>query len=347
MTDFLDVDVLGLRTRIEFGEDLDATQRRRAHDAWSGARRLDHGIPDLTHPLTAGADFDRAMERLTVDVTLSALERLRGRALMFHAAGVADPAGHVAAFVGPSGRGKTTLSRELGRHGAYVSDETIAVDDELRVQPYRKPLSVVREARPKEQVSPMAAGLRDLPDAELSLTALMLMDRDAALPAPEVVDVPLAEALPELVAQMSYLRDQDLPLQTLAALCDAVGGVRRLRYADASTVAALLPQLSTPRPSVSEWEPAPEATTTGPYDVSCVDDAIVSDRFVIAMAQATLHVLDGIAPTVWLAAGQGRDLDGIVDAVIDEYGEPPQGNARALVVQAIDELIAAGVLRRR
>lgn len=347
MTDHLDVDVLGLRVRIEFADDLDDSQRDRASQAWSGARSAGAGDPDLTRMFAAGADFDRAMERLTVDVTLSALDALRGRVLMFHAAGVADESGGVAAFVGPSGRGKTTLSRALGRHRGYVSDETIAVDADLSVLPYRKPLSVVRAARPKQQVAPAEAGLRELPEAPLRLAALLLMDRDAALSAPEIAAVPLAEALPELVPQMSYLRDQEHPLRAIAALCDAIGGVRRLRYPDAAMVPPLLPELFVTPAAVSEWRPAPDPIATGPYDASIVEDAILTGRYAIVMAQATMHVLDGIAPVVWTEAAAGRDLDGIVDAVVEEYGPPPHGSARESVSAAIAELIAAGVLRRR
>jgi len=347
VTGALDLDVLGLRVRIELDDDLADQQLRQVQQAWSGAASAENGAPDLTVPFSAGADFDRAMERLTVDVTLAALAALRGRTLMFHAAGIADEDGRVAAFVGPSGRGKTTLSRELGRHSAYVSDETVAVDSELRVHAYRKPLSVVRDGAPKQQVSPADAGLRDLPEKALRLTSLVLMERDGELDQPEIVPISLADALPEIVPQMSYLRDQDKPLQAIAALSDAVGGIRRLRYPDSSSVPALLPEFMTSTGLASPWQPAPGAVASGPYSVDVVDDAIVTDGFVIVMADATLHVLDGIAPAIWLACGRGAEFDGIVDAVVTEFGAPPEGEAHALVQQATDELVTAGVLRRR
>ncbi|WP_309127678.1 ATP-binding protein [Microbacterium sp.] len=347
MNDFVDIDVLGVRIRVEYADDLDSSQRRTASDAWSGARSEGVGEADLSRTFSAGADFERAMERLTVDVTLSALDALRGRALMFHAAGVADESGRVAAFVGPSGRGKTTLSRELGRHCGYVSDETIAVDAELNVFPYRKPLSVVRAAKPKQQVSPDEAGLRGLPQAPLRLASLVLIERDAALSAPEIAPLPLVDALPELVPQMSYLRDQERPLRAIAVLCDAIGGVRRLRYPEAATVPPLLPELFATPPTVHEWQPAPTPAESGPYDASGVDDAILTDGHVIVMAHSMLHVLDGIAPVVWTEAAAGRDLDGIVDVVVEQHGAPPQGSAHELVAAAVDELIDAGVLSRR
>lgn len=347
MTEPFVVRALGLRVHVEFQEDLDEDRLDRMTAAWSGARAASGEPADLTVPFTVGSDLERAMERLTVEVTLAALDAQRGRMLMFHAAGVTDDHGRVVAFVGPSGRGKTTLSRALGQRWGYVSDETIAVDEALRVHPYRKPLSVVRAGGPKKQVSPADAGLRELPDVPLRLAGLALMDRDSATRHPELTAVPLVEALPELVAQMSYLRDLPRPLQTIARLCDAVGGVRRLRYPDATTVPPLLDELAGSSAETSEWAPVPAASEEGPYLADHVDDAILTDGFVIVMADAVLHVLDGIAPVIWLAAARGDDLDAIVDGVIAVFGEPPEGDARALVQAALEELIGAGVLRRR
>lgn len=346
VTASLDVDVLGLRVRIQIAEDLDQAQRDAVRTAWSGALSRGEGPVDLTVPFAAGAKFDVAMERLTVDVTLAALAALRGRALMFHAAGVADEHGRVVAFVGPSGRGKTTLSRELGQHFGYVSDETITADAELRVRAYRKPLSVVRDRAPKQQLSPQEALLKELPDAELRLASLVLIERDADLEGPEVARISLVEALPQLVQQMSYLRDQDKPLQAIATLSDAVGGLYRLRYPDSSTVPQLLPELLAAPASASDWRPL-DATASGPYSADVVHDAILTDGYVIVMAGATVRVLDGIAPVTWTACARGEDLEGIIAAVIDEHGAPPDGDATALVEQAIEELITAGVLRRR
>src|SRR5690606_28705818 len=286
----------------EFQDALDENLSERMTAPWSGARAAGGEPADLTVPFTVGSDLERAVERLTVEVTLAALDAQRGRMLMLHAAGVADDEGRVVAFVGPSGRGKTTLSRARGQRWGYVSDETVAVDDALRVHPYRKPLSVVRAHGPKQQVAPAEAGLRELPDAPLRLAGLALMDRDAGAGRPELTAVPLAEALPELVAQMSYLRDHSRPLQAIARRCDAVGGVRRLRDPDAATVPALLDELIGSPVEASEWEPVPAASDAGPYLADHVEDAILTDGFVIVMADAVLHVLDGIAPVIWLAA---------------------------------------------
>jgi len=347
MTADLVVDVLGLRVLIEPGDALDAAQHERLRAAWSGAISADAATtPDLTVSFNAEASFDQGMEQLTVDVTLAALEALRGRALMFHAAGVADAEGRVVAFVGPSGRGKTTLSRALGRRFGYVSDETVAADESRSVHPYRKPLSVVRKDLPKEQVSPVDAGLLPVPAVPLRLDGLVLIDRDPELDAPQLSTVPLAEALPELVTQMSYLRDHPAPLQSIARLCDAVGGVRMLRYPDAETVPAIMPEILGAEPAASEWHPLALPAASGPYGVAQARDAIRSDDYLIVMVESELKVLDGIAPVIWQAAADGADLDGIIAAVLDAHGEPPTGAARQIVEDAVDELVVAGVLSR-
>lgn len=348
MIDSFDLDVLGRRVRVDLAAHLDASQRAEVHAAWSGALSAGgNGAPDVTVAFSETASFDAAMERLTVDVTLAALAALRSHALMFHAAGIADDRGRVAAFVGPSGRGKTTISRTLGRHFGYVSDETVAIGENLAVSPYRKPLSLVREGQPKQQVSPQQADLRDLPAGVLRLRALVLLDRDPDLATPEIVTVPLVDAIPDLVAQMSYLNDQEQPLQAIARLSDEVGGVRMLRYPDAATVPPLVAGLLDHPGEPSRWMPAPLPASTAPYGAAGVLDAITTDDRVIVMVDSQVQVLDGIAPTIWLAAAGGADIEEIVTSVVAVHGEPPEADPRVLVSAALDELSAAGILRRR
>lgn len=348
MTAPIDVEALGRRVRIDVDDDVAEEQRETLLSAWSGALCADERTADSVVPFAADGDFDRAMERLTIDVTLTALDALRGTALMFHAAGVADTDGRVAAFIGPSGRGKTTLSRALGESYGYVSDETIAVDAARHVHPYRKPLSIVQQTGPKHQVSPRAAGLRDLSDAPLRLTALVLIERDEDLGSPEISTIPLTEALPQLVAQMSYLREYPAPLQSIARLSDALGGVQLLRYPDASGVAPLIPRILQGGAGAEAWEAlSTAATSAGEFDVSCVDDAISTEDGVVVMVAGNLQVLGGIAPVIWRAASQGSGRDDIIAQVIAEFGMPPEGDAVTLVESAIDDLIAAGALRRR
>lgn len=345
----LDVSALGARIRLTFADGLPEDVVDAIRASWEGARlSYDAAIePTDTVPVAAGVEGDALAESLTVQVTLAALNAGSGELVMFHACGVADPEGRVAAFVGPSGRGKTTLSRALGAAHGYVSDETVGLTTARTVLPYRKPLSLVREGRPKEQLSPDAAGLRPVPDVPLTLAALVLITRDAEQPGPALEQVPFPEAIAELAPQMSYLAELPTPLQTVAALCDALGGVVRLTYPDASTVPPILPQLFDHDRVHEEWEPAVVAEENPDFDLSEVTDAIRCGDRIVVLAQRWVHVLDGIAPTIWDSLRLGRPLGGIVEDVVAEFGAPEHGDPRELVEAALAELVDAGVLRRR
>lgn len=339
----LDVSAVGTSLRFVFDDSVQPEFIEQLQQSWIGAEiHSDH--PDRQIEVSQSQDADQQFESLTVIATLNALQHRRGEFMMFHAAGLADERGRVAAFVGPSGRGKTTLSRALGQHYGYVSDETVGVDHDLTVYPYRKPLSMVREGKPKQQVSPAEAGLLDLPDASLALSSLILMERDEEVAMPIVEEVSFLDAVTELVPQMSYLPEVPRPLQRLAALCDAVGGVVRVRYANAPDVVQLMPELVERTPIEAAWEVCLESVD-GPYGVSGVDDAIRIDDCVVVLGDGQVQVLDGIAPAIWDAARSGKDRHGIAEHVVDIYGEPEGVDSSALVDAALTDLVNAGVLK--
>lgn len=344
-----DVDAIGVRVRLTFPADYATDDVEQIRRSWSSALVPpdDETAPDEEILITPHDDLAAVAESLTTRVTLAALRHRSGHLAMFHACGVADAEGRVAAFVGPSGRGKTTLSRALGRHYGYVSDETIAVSAELAVLPYRKPLSVVREGAPKAQLAPAEVGLRPLPAPPLRLAALVLLAREPGQDGPHVEPVAFSEAIVDLAPQMSYFVELPRPLQTLAALADRVGGVVRLTYSDASTVRLVVPDLLARAAVPQSWEPSGIVAEPRDVDLSEVRDAIRCGAQVLVLAQRTVHVLDGIAPVVWDSLRSGLDLDGAVDAVVARFGRPDEGDPRELVIDVLDELAAAGILRRR
>ncbi len=343
------VSAFGVRVRIEFADGFPAGTAEEIRRSWAGALLPDAPAPETCEVIEVATqdDLESLVESLTVRVTLAALARRSGELAMFHACGIADPEGRVAAFVGPSGRGKTTLSRALGAHYGYVSDETIGVDADLAVSPYRKPLSVVRPGRAKEQVAPGAAGLLPVPDVPLRLGALVLLNRDAERPAPAVEALAFPEAIAEIAPQMSYLAELPRPLQTLAMLCDRIGGVVRLTYPDAATVPALVPALFDHDRVHEQWASAGIEEEHPEFDLSGVTDAIRCGDRVVVLAHRWVHVLDGIAPVIWDSLRAGRRTDEIVDDVIAHFGQPAEGDPRDLVVAALDRLAEARVLTRR
>lgn len=334
----LTVVALGAHVRIAFGDAVPGDVVDRVRRAWSGAIAASDR-EDRTIDVPTVSDPDDFLQGLSTNVTLEALANARGRLAMLHAAGVALEDGRVIAFVGPSGRGKTTLSRALAQRFGYVSDETIAFDRDLQVLPYRKPLSVVRHGRPKDQVAPADAGLRELPDAPLRLAAVVLLDRDPEASSVTVEHVPFARAAPDLVAQTSYLMELPETVCTLAELCDRAGGVRRLRYTDAAQVPDMLEELLVPDPAPAPWVRLELPTRDGSGETAMADAADYGD-VIVALSGRTLRVLEGIAPTILRNADRAED--DIVAAVVEHHGAPPSGDARKIVRQAIAELAEAG-----
>ncbi|MGO1737099.1 MAG: hypothetical protein ACTHZ9_12380 [Leucobacter sp.] len=339
------VSALGSVVGLVFAEDAPIELVRRIRSAWSGAEVEDQQR-DRVIQIAPVPDAERQMEALSVGVTEVALGHRGGELVLFHAAGVANDQGRVAAFIGASGSGKSTLSRELGQHYAYVSDEAVGVDSTSRVFPHRKPLSVVRQGAPKEQVSPAAAGLLDLPDAELHLGAIVIMDREEAVIEPVIENVTFTSAIDLLVPQLSYFSDLPSPLQTLATLCDEVGGLVRLRYSDASDVKELVPRLLSRRPQEQSWQPSLHSVN-GEFSTDAVSDAISVDDRVVVLVDGNVQVLDGIAPAIWDAARLGLDRSGILEHVLSVHGAPDGVDAGTLVDAALSDLVALGILSQR
>lgn len=377
------VAALGDVVRIDLSR-LTDDDARAAEDAWRDA--LAHGTPGAevpegaaataTDPADTGTDPDDAPEHapsvsamggvsrevmlsdLSQRVTLAAIERARGHLWMLHAAGVALDDGRVVVLVGPSGRGKTTASRVLGRHYGYVSDETVAIAPDGSIQHYRKPLSVIEHVgAPKVQLAPSELSLRPLPDAPLRLAAVVLLDRrpDAA-DDPVVESVDLGDALAEIVAQCSYLPSLSEPLRTIAMHVAAVGGIRRVIYREAESLVPLIPVLA----DVATTVPAPREAATadrrtgslrgGVYRRVPADDAIGLDDperiallHVDSSGHGTVRVIAGVAPTLWRTAG-GATIDQLTDAALEAHGMPEDGDPSAAVAAAAAELVDAEVL---
>lgn len=329
----------------------------RAHRAWTdalcdGDRRAD-AVVAVDPEIVAEA----ALSRLSTDVTIAALAHRRGDPVwMLHAAGIADESGRVVVLSAASGTGKTTAAQHLSQRYAYVSDETIGIDADGGVVPYRKPLSIIeRDSAHKAQVALSSFdGGRPLPD-RLRVAKIVVIDRSPDGPEqPRIEELGTAEALELLGPQTSYLCDSEDPLQRIAALLSATGGAIRLRYREVTSIDPIIADLFrteirpvAPIPArASAMTPAP--ASPGTYRQGEIVDELHLDGQT-AILQRTpsggrVHVLDGIGPTLWTAA-RARTLEEIVDAVVAEHGAPEEGDPRVIVEAAVQELVADGLLQ--
>lgn len=360
------IGALGRVIDVELGAEVDPNLEARLAELWRGAPTTPDvepqdeadgvvrvGFPDDETALDA-SDPRRLASELSSAVTLAAIRASRGRGLLFHAAGVADPEGRVVVFVAPSGGGKTTLSSSLGRHFGYVSDETVLIESSLAVQAYRKPLSIVQEDKgPKEQVGPDALGLRELPDAPLRLAGIILLDRRADAPADFALrEVALGDAVLELTQQLSFAAADRRTLERLATAASAVGGVLRLSYRDdTDLVPAVAEAIARSRAVEPDWEidEADEATEPGPGQWARHDTAtgLWDGGRLLVWTPGRIHEVAGMGELVWDLLGEGSlSLEEMAQIVEDEIGPPPTGTTLEALLPSLTELADAGVLTR-
>ena len=319
------------------------------------------GVGDIVDPVGAtavvgGGYADEAAQSLTTTVTLQGIGKLRGRALLLHAAAVALDDGRVVGFIGPSGRGKTTASRALAQRYGYVTDETLAVRSDLSVIPYPKPLSVLVGQPPKHSIAPESLGMRSLPAAPLRLAAMVLLDRRPDATEATVGHVDLAEAVGLIAPETSSLVALARPIGDLVDAVQQTGGVRRVTYAEASQLADLVPAiLAASRPPGDDVEILTPDDGSDPFGgsdedsrysrVPWSDAARIGERLVIHNG-SRLFVLEGLGPALWRAA-DGRGLDEVIAEVTRDLPPPPGVDARAAITERISDLMDAGVLFRR
>jgi hypothetical protein len=358
MTALLYVSAIGATVAIDLSS-LDADDAEAVRDVWADAAAGAVDEPAaIVVPRASGRT--RMLQSLSRQVTRAAIDARQADLWMLHAAGIATPEGDVVAFVGPSGRGKTTATRHLGRHYGYVSDETIGIARDGRVVAYRKPLSIIEEPRaPKTERRPSSVGLGTIPP-DLRVRAIVLLHRHADhAGAPVVTDVDLADALDDLVTQSSHLVERPDSLRFIAAVSEATGGIRAVHYREASDLAGIVPGLLA-GPASIPWiappiirEPAPVGDRRGEprfFRAATVDEVelTASDRIAVltrdAAGRGTVHVLDGIAPTLW-AAATGVPFDVLVAAATSAHGAPDGADAADLVRASVDRLITEGLLR--
>lgn len=190
-------------------------------------------------------DADRLMISATQSVTGSLIGARAGSLLMLHAGAVSHPVtGASLVYVAGGGTGKTTLTRFLGRHYGYLTDETVGIDSEDRILPYPKPLSIRVEPGHvhKHEFSPDSLGLRPAPPRPW-VAKVILLERSDRHDGPEVTALGTIDAIAGLVPQSSSLSRLDRGLHRCADLLAATGGALHVRYAEAESLLGLAADL--------------------------------------------------------------------------------------------------------
>ena len=354
-------------TALRIGTGLDAVtvsgltgdERAEVIESWARC-----GVEAVEPPARADAHRDANTARpwlqwhedLVFLATSRTIESARGTHLLFHAACLAAPeTGAAMVLVAASGTGKTTATRWLGPHLAYLTDETAIIDPgDLAVTPYPKPLSVLeaRGVRPKTQRGPDALGLGPtLPDARLARIAVLDRVRVPEGPvSPRAEAMELVAALTELVPQTSSLSRLPRGLVTLCRVLDAVGGAQRLVYAEAEDLRDVVDGLlaTPPTPATPAWEALTDeellasagAAAPGAVSRCAVDDGILTDNGrVVLLVSDRLVVLEGLGPAAWLLLDEPRTAADVVGRLRTEGPVPDDAEAR--VREAMDALITA------
>lgn len=316
----------------------------------------------------AAGDFARAHESLTSTITLSAIEKQSGKLMMFHACGLADlKTGSTVVFIASSGTGKTTLARTLGPELGYVSDETIAVRQDLTILPYPKPLSVKQAVAgsAKVQESPDQHGLGVTPLNPV-LRALTLLNREEPGKDSWLESVPLLDAIFAMIPETSALSRLDRGLVQLCTMIEACGGVTRIHYSEAASISAYLPELRElhTAPITPAWESlditvakdnesaqdseSAEAYTTAHSTPSNrfrrteIDDAVTIDGIVVLLHNSELIELGPLGGVIWQLCQDWVEHNEILSHLLEVFGDNP--NAQDALTSALESLVEKRLL---
>lgn len=389
--DQVELRVFDRRVTVLLPPQKDPARRALLHRAWSrclvdpavgespsaeAARPLDPAPPvlcDLRHLGSSSADAAlsdatveaRLADRVTTLVTTRTMHSVLGEHLLLHSAGLSAPDGRVLALCAPPGTGKTTATRVIGRRFGYVTDETVCVEPTTgRVLPYPKPLQIIDPSvdSRKVAVGPDELGLLEPEDlSALRLGPVIVLDRSPDAAEPSITPMPLAEALPRIVAQTSSLHLLERPLQTLCTLMDRSGGPWLLHYAESSTLPDLLEAWlageETTSPGPERWEPAIASVTSadapadraaperpGTVQRAAVQDAITMPGGIGVLRGGSFLLLQGIGATLWELLGTPLTVPELTEALVAEHG--PAEEAEAATSELVEELLGHGVLQR-
>lgn len=303
-------------------------------------RRLWHRTLEAPDGWESGAfaslaiDAPASLESATQRITRQLVELQWGNLLMLHAGAVADPStGRTLAYVAPSGTGKSTLTRLLGREFGYVTDETVGVEPQsLAVLPYPKPITWAEErgAR-KVEHAPESMGLQVCPPRP-HLARLAVLRR-TGIATPTFTELSTVEAMEAVAPETSSLAKLPSALHLLASVFERVGGVTLIEYGEATDIldwcrAALAEPAEGAAPSTGASAATP-VTAFAPVHLYEGDDASV-----LLMGNSMLR-LSPIAAAI--VRQWPRPVDELAASLEAEFGAPEGTD----LISAVEEQLAA------
>lgn len=390
------VEAIGVRWHVDTAV-LDDPQHERMRRLWERAafaptpgedlhtfRILELGATtggDAAEPVVALTDdFEQFPYAFSRALTMASIGRQRGNLLMLHAAGLASADGTGALVMyAPSGTGKSTAATSLGRRLGYLTDETVAIDDDDVIKTHPKPISVIVTTRSdKVEHSPDELGLGPTVRGA-RVRAVVELRRHETFTEPELVPVDLIDGLLHALAQTSSVALVPHPLDRLAHLLAHSGGPWQLQYAEIDTCLDLLTDLvegrgatvDTPTVTWTHLPPtpdrflAPELRTDlsppvasplhEPLDGDDVTinegvrlqrspytDALASDGGVLVLRDNKPTHLMGLGALVWRLAERPVTPAEALATAVAQHGAHDE--APALVERAARSLLANGML---
>ncbi|GAB2537669.1 hypothetical protein [Brachybacterium huguangmaarense] len=310
------------------------------------------GAPEVPETVVGVLD-DADAYAVSGAVTREVIAAHVGERLLLHAGAIAHPSLGTVVLVGESGTGKSTATTLLAREGAYLTDELTILDPRsLAVTAFPKPIS---------RVDP-GDGPRRKRDHALAADGLVVAD---AAPAPERVvllarrrgddasahagaagtvrRVPLAEAVPRLVAQSSSVWELPDGLGVIVRLLEGAGGAVEVAYTEAAELPALLADLPPALPEEHESVDGTlvEAAEPGPGEIARAPfaSALRLEAAVVVLRSGAVVSVQGIGAVVMsLLLDAGAVTPAVLEeALVAEIGEHPE-SARILA-DVLDELV--------
>lgn len=295
----------------------------------------DHVAPDES--LLVEGNLPTLLERTTQRITAALISEQAGKLMLFHAGAVCDPlTGRSIAYVAPSRTGKTTLTLELGKRFGYLTDETVAVDEDLRIYAYPKPLSVRDPGgAPRQEISPDELGLLPAhPNPRLHRLVVLERDENHEGP-PRVEELAFFDAVVQLAPQMSSLGALPHGLHRLRAMTDAIGPALVLRYRESESIIGLFETLLE-IPLVVRRTDASDFLVG---DEGSGEALILLDDHVVRLGE--------LGAVITQEADRSIELDDLAARLEDRFGNPGDGVGLRLRTRgAVDELLKQGVLER-